>query len=215
MKTGIIFDLDGTLLDTLQDLTDSTNYALGCFGFPPRTCAQIRDAIGNGAHTLIRLSLPEGTDPAMVDQVLATYQPHYKAHCRDKTQPYPGILSSLERLRKKYALAIVSNKPDAATKALCQVYFPGVPAMGENRDCPRKPAPDMVFRAMEVLGVEKCIYVGDSEVDVITAGNAGVPCLSVLWGFRDREVLELAGARHCCDDPHKLFEALDRLAAAL
>ncbi len=212
MKIGILFDLDGTLLDSIQDLTDSTNYALGCFGFPPRTNAQVRAAIGNGARTLIRMSLPDGTDPAVIDQVLAAYQPHYKAHCRDKTQPYPGILPALEQLREKYALAIVSNKPDAAAKALGAQYFPGLPALGETPDCPRKPAPDMVYRAMEALGVEKCIYVGDSEVDVLTAKNAGVPCLIVTEGFRDRKVLEDAGAQYLCEAAGQMADVLDYIA---
>ncbi len=215
MKIGMIFDLDGTLLDSLADLTDSTNYALGVCGFPPRTAMEVRSFVGNGARTLIRLALSEGTDPQWIDKVLEAYQPHYKAHCYDKTAPFPGILSALERLKGKYALAIVSNKPDAATKALAQQYFPGLYALGETPDCPRKPAPDMVHRAMAAMGVEKCIYVGDSEVDVLTARNAGVECLSVLWGFRNRDCLEQAGADHFCLDARELFDDLNRIAASM
>ena len=114
-------------------------------------------------------------------------------------------------LKEKYPLAIVSNKPDSAVKALCADCFPGIYALGETADCPRKPAPDMVFKAMAAIGVEKCIFVGDSEVDVITAQNAGVPCLSVLWGFRDREDMEAVGAEHFCDDTAKLAENLEEI----
>ncbi len=215
MGIGLIFDLDGTLLDTLEDLTDATNYALGVCGFPPRTPRQIRAAVGNGARNQIRRSLPEGAGEEIIDQVLAVYLPHYKAHCQDKTRPYPGILESLEQLQASFPLAIVSNKPDDAAKALAQRYFPGLIALGETPGCPRKPAPDMVHRAMAAMGVEKCIYVGDSEVDVLTARNAGVECLSVLWGFRDREILEQAGAAHYCGDPHRMADALMEIAKAM
>lgn len=211
MKTGILFDLDGTLLDTLEDLKDSVNYALEQYGCPHRTLGEIRDFIGNGAKKLIERSLP-GTpkDPA-VEDVLATYQAYYKTHSKIKTKPYAGIPEALAYLTGKYPVAIVSNKPDAATKLLCKEFFGDVYARGESTDCPRKPAPDMLKKAMEAIGVESCIYVGDSEVDVLTAGNLGVKCLSVLWGFRDREELEKAGGRYFCDDPQKLPELLEQM----
>ena len=211
MKTGILFDLDGTLLDTLEDLTDATNYALAQFGFPPRTVAEVRRFVGNGAQNQIRLSLPEGADPAWIEPVLACYKPYYTAHCQNKTKPYDGILPALQTLAAKYPVAIVSNKPDAAVKALCADYFPGIFALGERSDCPRKPAADMVFKAMEAIGVETCIYVGDSEVDVLTAKNAGVPCLSVLWGFRDIEDMQAVGAEHFCNDTSLLTEKLEEM----
>ena len=209
--TGILFDLDGTLLNTLEDLTDATNYALGRFGFPARTLAEVRRAVGNGAANQIRKSLPEGTPEEMVQQVLAVYKPYYTDHCQIKTRPYEGIIEVLEILKQKYPVAIVSNKPDNAVKILCKQYFDGVFALGESSSCPRKPSPDMVKIAMEALGAQRCIYVGDSEVDVLTAENAGIPCLSVLWGFRDREMLADAGAKHFCKAPAELIKDLKEM----
>ena len=210
MKTGILFDLDGTLLDTLEDLLDATNYALAACGHPPRTLPELRRFVGNGAENQIRLSLPEGAQQD-VQKVLGIYKPYYTAHCQIKTRPYAGIPEQLAVLKEKYPIAIVSNKPDSAVKALCVVHFPGIYALGETADCPRKPAPDMVFKAMADIGVEKCVYVGDSEVDVRTARNAGVPCLSVLWGFRDREDMEAVGAEYFCGDTAKLAETIEEI----
>ena len=215
MKTGILFDLDGTLLDTLDDLTDATNYALARFGFPARSREEIRSFVGNGALNQLRLSVPQGTDPETVQKVLNIYRPYYAAHCQHRTRPYDGILQALERLSREYPVAIVSNKPDAAVKPLCARYFPGIFALGEAPGCPRKPAPDMVFQAMEAIGAEACIYVGDSEVDVLTAENAGVPCLSVLWGFRDRETIEAAGGKRFCDAPQRLYDMLTGMILSL
>ena len=209
--TGILFDLDGTLLDTLDDLLDATNYALAHHGYPPRTKPELRRFVGNGAMNQIRLSLPEGCSPEEVQAVLDTYKPYYTAHCQNKTAPYPGIPEALAELKEKHPIAIVSNKPDAAVKALCADFFPGIYSLGETPDCPRKPAPDMVYKAMSVIGADRCIYVGDSEVDVITAGNAGVPCLSVLWGFRDKEDMEAVGSEHFCDDTSVLAEKIEEL----
>ena len=209
--TGILFDLDGTLLDTLEDLLDATNYALGVHGFPSITLSQLRRFVGNGARNQIRLSVPEGTPPETIDTVLDTYKPYYTAHCQHKTAPYPGILDALAVLKEKYPLAIVSNKPDAAVKALCADYFPGIYSLGEAPDCPRKPAGDMVHKAMAVIGVERCIYVGDSEVDVLTAQNAGVKCVSVLWGFRDKEDMEAVGAEIFCENTAELIEKIEDL----
>lgn len=201
MKTGILFDLDGTLLDTLEDLADSVNHTLEQFGYPVRTREEVRRFVGNGARRLIEQAVPENGD---VDAVLAAFQQYYREHCQIKTKPYDGILEALEVLGQTYPMAIVSNKPDAAVKTLCAQYFSGIYARGESVDCPRKPAPDMVFKAMETIGVERCIYVGDSEVDVLTAQNAGVPCLSVLWGFRDKEEMEAVGGTHFCKNPAEL-----------
>lgn len=202
MSTGILFDLDGTLLNTLEDLADGTNYALSSFGYPERTLEEIRRFVGNGAANLIAQAVPAGQDPA---PVLKAFQAYYPAHCQIKTAPYPGILDALAELGKKYPIAIVSNKPDAAVKPLCAHYFPGIFSLGETAGCPRKPDPAMARRAMEAIGATDCIYVGDSEVDVLTAKNAGVPCLSVLWGFRDRE--QIGGSRYC--------ETVDRLVPML
>lgn len=203
--TGILFDLDGTLLDTLADLTDGVNYALKCHGMPMRTMEEVRAFVGNGAAQLIRCAAGEN---AHWKAVLADFRVYYDSHCRVKTDLYPGIREMLEALGGEYPLAIVSNKPDSAVKLLCRDYFPGIPAMGEHPGCPRKPDPQMLRLAMEQLGVEHCVYVGDSEVDVLTARNAGVPCVSVLWGFRDRRALRQAGAEYFCDSPEKLREVI-------
>ena len=208
MKTGILFDLDGTLLDTLEDLLDATNYALAVYGYQPRTLKELRRFVGNGAENQIRLSLPEGRKEEL-PQVLAAYKPYYTAHCQIKTKPYDGILPALKQLGQKYPIAIVSNKPDSAVKALCADYFPGIYALGETAGCPRKPASDMVFKAMEAIGVERCVYVGDSEVDVLTAKNAGMPCVGVLWGFRDREDLEAAGDCTYCGKTEDLVKIIE------
>lgn len=202
MKTGVLFDLDGTLLDTLADLADAVNVALGQFDYPRRSLEEVRRFVGNGAARLIALAVPDGADP---EPVFAAFRTFYDAHCRVKTGPYPGILEALAQIGREYPVAIVSNKPDSAVKALCADYFPGVYALGECSDCPRKPAPDMVSKAMNAIGIDRCVYVGDSEVDVATAKNVGVPCLSVLWGFRDRQELEQAGAVHFCDHPEQLY----------
>lgn len=213
MKTGILFDLDGTLLNTLEDLLDATNYALRQCGYPERTLSELRRFVGNGAENQIRRSLPEGASPGEVQRVLDVYKPYYTAHCRIKTRPYDGIPQALEALRKHYPVAIVSNKPDGAVKSLCRDLFPGVFALGEVPGCPRKPAPDMVFQALAVIGAERGVYVGDSEVDVITAGNAGLPCVSVLWGFRDREDMDAVGAVHFCQTPLELPACVEAILA--
>ena len=208
MKIGILWDLDGTLLDTLEDLMDGVNYALAQFSLEPRTLEEIRQFVGNGAGQLIHRAVDGRTD----DQaVLDTFRTYYNAHCRIKTKPYEGVTEALAQLGEKYPMAIVSNKPDSAVKPLCEQYFPGIYALGERADCPRKPAADMVFRAMADIGVETCVYVGDSEVDVATAKNAGVKCLSVLWGFRDRDTLEQVGADHFCERTEDLTEILETM----
>ena len=207
--TGILFDLDGTLLDTLEDLLDATNYALKVHGYPARTLKELRRFVGNGAYNQMRLSVPEGTGDREIQQVLDTYKPYYTANCQIKTRPYAGIPEALAVLKEKYPVAIVSNKPDAAVKALCADYFPGIYALGETAGCPRKPAADMVFKAMKAIGVDSCVYVGDSEVDVLTAKNAGVPCVAVTWGFRDREDLEQAGAERFCGRTKELVRIIE------
>ena len=211
MKTGILFDLDGTLLNTLEDLLDATNYALETCGYPPRTLAELRRFVGNGAENQIRMSLPAGAAPEEVQRVLAIYKPYYTAHCQVKTRPYDGVLEALEALKGKYPIAVVSNKPDGAVKALCAEMFPGDFALGETPDCPRKPAPDMITKACQTIGADTCVYVGDSEVDVTTAKNAGVPCLSVLWGFRDKADIEAAGGCCFCDDPACMAQKIEEL----
>ena len=212
MKTGILFDLDGTLLNTLEDLTDSVNHTLTQFGCPTRTIAEIRCFVGTGARNLIRKALPGTPNDPPVEDVLAAYQDWYDTHAQIKTRPYDGILQALSELQNDYPIAIVSNKSDRAVKPLCREYFgEDIFALGETADCPRKPAPDMIYAAMAAIGVETCIYVGDSEVDVFTAKNAGMPCLTVLWGFRDEDYLIENGAEHLCSDPKNLAKALKEL----
>ena len=209
MRIGILFDLDGTLLNTLDDLTDAVNYALAQFDCPPRTPAQVRSYLGNGAKQLIALSLPEHMQP-QVDTVLDVYRTYYNAHCQIKTGPYAGIPEALAKLGEKYPVAVVSNKPDSATKPLIAQYFPGIYALGERSDCPRKPAPDMLKKAMADIGVDACVYIGDSEVDALTARNTGVPCVAVSWGFRDRDVLEESNPEFICDDTADLVEMIEK-----
>ena len=212
MKTGILFDLDGTLLSTLEDLTDAVNYKLGVYNCPKRTIAEVNTFVGYGAEHLIHCSLPgKDTDPP-VKEALATYQAYYATHSQIKTRPYDGILEALAEIRKEFPVAIVSNKPDIATKPLCRDFFGSeIFALGQKDTCPKKPAPDMLYAAMKEIGVDRCIYVGDSEVDVQTAKNAGVPCLSVLWGFRDKACLTEHGAAHFCDDPENLLTCLKEM----
>ena len=213
--TGILFDLDGTLLNTLEDLLDATNYALRTHGYAERTLPELRRFVGNGAANQIRLSLPQGSSAEEAEVVLSTYKPYYTAHCQIKTAPYPGVMEALAVLKEKYPIAIVSNKPDAAVKALCADFFPEIYALGETPDCPRKPAADMVYKAMAAIGADRCVYVGDSEVDVITAANASVPCVSVLWGFRDREDMEAAGGSIFCHKTEDLAACIEETILSL
>ena len=204
MKTGVIFDLDGTLLDTLQDLADSVNYILKANGCQERSLMEIRAMVGNGVRNLILQALPQDKKE-LVDEILPDFRAYYGAHSQIKTCPYGGIAEALEAIRKEFPVAVASNKPDAMVKPLCRTHFGEIYALGERAERPRKPAPDMVYAVMKELGVEKCVYVGDSEVDLETAANAGVPCLSVLWGFRDRDVLEKAGGKYFCRKPEELY----------
>ena len=213
-KVGILFDMDGTLLNTLEDLTDAVNHILQENGCPTRTMEEIRSFVGNGARYLLQKSPPDGDDAPDVDVLLPAYQTYYAANAQVKTRPYDGILEALEEIRKEFPIAVVSNKPDRATKLLSKEYFgEDIFALGESDACPRKPAPDMVYQGMAAIGVDRCIYVGDSEVDIITAKNAGVPCLSVLWGFRDRQCLTENGATHFCEDPRDLPRCLKEMVA--
>lgn len=209
--TGILFDLDGTLLNTLDDLMDAVNHTMEVFGYPRHSREEVRRFVGNGAGQLLRLSVPQGQD---WQAPLEEFQRFYKAHCQAKTAPYPGIPEALAALGK-FPIAIVSNKPDAAVKKLCAQYFPGIYAQGEHPGCPRKPSPDMVRIAMEHIGVDRCIYVGDSEVDVLTAHNAAVPCLSVLWGFRDRAEIQAAGESRFCETPAQMPAMLEEMMKEL
>ncbi|MBE6943732.1 MAG: HAD family hydrolase [Ruminococcaceae bacterium] len=215
MKTGILFDLDGTLLDTLGDLHTAVNYALSVFGYPGREKGEIRSYLGNGMRNLIKCAMPEGVTEQQVDETLSIYQPYYDSHNLILTRPYDGILPALEELKGKYAIGVVSNKQDTAVKPMCARFFgETLYALGEVPGCPRKPAPDMLYKAMAEIGVEKAVYVGDSEVDLRVAENAGLPCLLVTWGFRDKAQLIAAGGKHFCDDPAELAAAVEALIYA-
>ena len=195
----VIFDLDGTLLDTLQDLADSTNYALSVHRMPARTLEEVRTFVGNGVGRLIHLAVPEGTPAEEEAACLADFRAHYLLNMENKTAPYPGVPALLEHLQAAgIRTAVVSNKFDGAVKGLCQNYFGDrLPvAIGESQGVARKPAPDTVFRAQAELGsqAEGAVYIGDSDVDIQTAQNSGLPCISVSWGFRDEAFLQEHGA---------------------
>lgn len=210
----IIFDLDGTLLNTLEDLMDSVNFALTINNFPKRSLDEIRKFVGNGVARLIELSIPNGTNNPEYEKCLNDFKTHYSKNMQNKTGPYDGIIELLRQLSDDgYKMAIVSNKFDAAVKELNKVLFDKYikVAIGEGKDTTKKPAPDMVFKALSELDskVDETIYVGDSEVDVQTAKNSGVICVGVTWGFRDREVLEEKGAEYIINRPMELLNIIN------
>lgn len=210
---AIIWDLDGTLMDTLQDLFLSVNHALGCYNMPHRTLEEVRHFVGNGVRRLMELAVPGGTENPLFEEVFAEFTRHYVLHCQDNTGLYPGIKETLADLKAKgYRMAIVSNKLQAGVDELYEAYFKDLVevAIGERPDVKRKPQPDMVHLAMRHLGVSanETVYIGDSEVDVATARNAGIPCISVLWGFRDRDTLVQHGASLLVNKPQELVEML-------
>lgn len=209
----VIFDLDGTLLDTLTDLHLSVNFALDKFGYSPRSREEIRSFVGNGIKRLIGLCLPNDEANPDFEKVFAAFKEHYKDNCRNNTVPYHGISELLSKLKSKHiGIAIVSNKADFAVNELNEEFFKEYVsvAIGESADIPRKPAPDMIFVAMKNLNCEKhnSIYVGDSEVDIETAKNAGIPCISVLWGFRTEAELEKCGAKAFAEKPMDILKYL-------
>lgn len=210
---AVLYDMDGTVLDTLEDMADSVNESLSRFGLPPVTLDKVRRSVGNGARKLIFRVVPEGTDPALTERVLAFYKPWYDAHCRVKTRPYAGVPELMARLRDRgIAQAIISNKPDPAVQELARAFFPGLleTAVGESAAVRTKPNPDAILAAVKQMGVplEQCVYVGDSEVDVEAARNAGLDCISVSWGFRSVEQLLAAGAARIVSDPAGLEAAI-------
>lgn len=210
---AVIFDLDGTLLNTLEDLKDSVNYALLKFGMPERSLEEIRHFVGNGVQKLIERALPAEASQTAFEQVFAAFKEYYGVHCNDKTKLYPGILELLTELRKHgYKTAIVSNKLQSAVDTLKELYFKEyiTVAIGGRKDMPKKPAPDMLEEALKQLDVvsENAVYVGDSEVDIETAANADMKCISVTWGFRTREEQEDAGGSVFVNNPMEIFDLL-------
>lgn len=205
-----IFDLDGTLLNTLNDLAASTNYALRTHGMPERSIEEVRQFVGNGVGKLMERAIPGGITNPSFDNTFNTFREHYLIHNLDTTRPYNGIEETLHALKKRgKALAIVSNKFYTATQELARHFFPDTisVAIGERDGIRRKPAPDTVTEALKQLGKGKegAVYIGDSEVDIMTAKNCGIPCISVLWGFRDRKFLVEHDARCLISSPEKLL----------
>ena len=203
---AVIFDLDGTLLNTLEDLLDSVNYAMSVLEMPVRSYEEIRHFVGNGIRRLLELSVPEGDKNPQFEQAFTLFKKYYGEHCNDKTDLYPGIIDLLKRLKEEgFQMAIVSNKYFEGVEALKEQYFKEYldVAIGEREGIRKKPAPDTVLTALGELGIsrERAVYVGDSEVDLATAANTGMDCITVGWGFRTRKEQEMAGAKVFADRP--------------
>lgn len=204
-----IFDLDGTILDTLDDLANSTNAALCEYSLPPRTNDEVRAFVGNGIRLLIERAVPKNTNSDTVDKVFSYFKQHYAVHCFDNTRPYDGINNLLDTLRNAGCkTAVVSNKADFAVVELCKKYFDGKFdfAVGERENVKKKPCPDSVYESAKALNMSlsDAVYIGDSDVDILTAKNAGIPCISVTWGFRDPEFLKSSGATTIVNSPAEI-----------
>lgn len=213
MYSTYIFDLDGTLLNTLDDLAASVNYALRQYGMPEHPVDAVRRFVGNGVRLLMQRAVPEGADNPMFEEIFATFRQYYMAHSLDTTKPYENMPQVLATLRSNGCrIAVVSNKMMAATQELCRYFFPDTVevAIGEDEasGIRKKPAPDTVDAALQALGVGKdgAVYVGDSDVDILTACHAGIPCISVLWGFRDKAFLQSHGATTYITHPDELLK---------
>lgn len=213
--TTVIFDLDGTLLDTLEDLKNATNYALKTCKMPERTLEEVRCFVGNGVKNLMIRAVPGGEENPQFERAFDTFKEYYGAHCNDATRAYDGIPALLQELKNNgYAMAIVSNKIDSAVQELKNRYFPQVEvAIGDRENLSRKPQPDSVYLALKELGrrKEEAVYVGDSDVDLDTARNAGLPCISVLWGFRDKAFLTEHGAKCFVEKPMEITDVLKKM----
>lgn len=207
---AVIFDLDGTLLNTLEDLTDAVNHVMRQFNYPEHTIEEIRSFVGNGIKLLIERSLPYGKDNPEFDKVFSEFKSYYTSHCQIKTRPYDGIMELISSLKEQgYKLAIVSNKNQSAVTELNNIYFSDYisTAIGEKEGVRKKPAPDTVIKALSELGIssDDAVYVGDSDVDRETAKNSDMDCISVTWGFRDRKLLESLKPYAIIDKPAELF----------
>lgn len=208
-----IFDMDGTILDTLEDLKNATNYALRTNGLPERTLDEVRQFVGNGILLLIQRAVPDDTEDIMIQQVFQTFTAYYAEHCADATNPYDGILPLIQSLRTAgIKTAVVSNKADFAVQELVKTYFDGCfdAAVGERTGIQKKPAPDSVYEVISALHMEKsdAIYIGDSDVDLATAKNAGLPCIAVEWGFRTHDFLVEHGADILVTKPEEILDIL-------
>lgn len=211
---AVIFDLDGTLLDTLDDLYNAVNHTMDVFGYPHRTRDEVRRFVGNGVDKLIELSLPGGADDVCLAEAIKEYRSFYKDNSENLTKPYRGINEVINKLVDEgYSVAVVSNKIHTSTVYLCKKYFPRIEfAFGERESegVRRKPHPDMLVSAAEVIGagIEECVYIGDSEVDILTANNAGIDCISVLWGFRDKDYLVENGGTVFAETPDEMYNII-------
>ena len=212
-KKLIVFDMDGTILDTLDDLKESLNVTFRKFGFPERTKEEVRGFVGNGIPKLIERAVPAGTEASVQEKVLKAFLEYYQVHCNDFTHAYEGIQELMAWLKAQgYLIAVASNKADPAVMKLCDIYFDGLVdfAVGDLPGQEKKPAPDMVNRVLATLQIDKeeAVYIGDSEVDIATAGNAGLDCIVVTWGFRDRDLLEKNGGRIFADTTEQVKDIL-------
>lgn len=212
---SVVFDLDGTLLDTLGDLRDSVNFALQKNSLPKRTTEEIRYFVGNGIRLLIELSVPENTPIEITDKCFQDFKEYYKEHSAILTKPYDDIIDLMKTLKSKgVKIGVVSNKADFAVKTLMEDYFSGLYdcAYGERAGVPRKPEPDGVLDAIKEMGseIENTVYIGDSEVDVVTSKNAKLPCIAVTWGFRDKKVLESLNPEYIVDSPKEILNIIER-----
>ena len=206
-----IFDLDGTLLSTLEDLKNSCNFALSSFGLPERSLEEVRQFVGNGVELLMKRAVPNNTDNKLFTKVFETFKEYYLIHNLDTTKPYDGVLEMLDELnRAGKNIAVVSNKFYEATVELCRHFFGDRVrvAIGERADIRKKPAPDTVDEAFKLLGVsrENAVYIGDSDVDLATARNSILPCISVLWGFRDKDFLIEHGGNTFVTEPSQILD---------
>lgn len=209
----LIFDLDGTILNTLEDLADSLNVILDQYGYPQRTLSEVRGFVGNGIRLLVKRAMPEESSETAVDQLYQDFICYYQQHCMDKTRPYEGIPELLREVRSRgYHTAVVSNKADQAVRTLCDKYFVGLfdVAVGERDGISRKPAPDSVNEILSILQVsrERAVYIGDSDVDIATARNAGMDGIIVTWGFKDSDFLQKMGARCLVSSPGEILNIL-------
>lgn len=206
-----VFDMDGTILDTLGDLANATNYALRMNGQRERSIDEVRRFVGNGIEKLIRRAVEDGTGEDVIQKVYQDFMPYYREHCADLTKPYDGIVETMRKLKERgVLLAVVSNKADPAVQILCRQYFDGIfdVSVGEKPGIAKKPAPDMVNEVLGKLGVARhdAVYIGDSDVDVATAKNSGLDEIIVKWGFRDEEFLREHGARRFAESPKEILQ---------
>ena len=214
MINTVVFDMDGTVLNTLDDLTDAVNYVFSKFDLPPRSQEEYRKFFGNGIGYAMKCAAPEGTPDSLFDKMIPVFREYYDKHCLDKTRPYEGILELMKALKDKgYKMAIVSNKIDSAVKELNERFFSEyvTVSIGEKAGIKRKPAADTVLAALDELGSsrDEAIYVGDSEVDLQTARNSGLSCIAVLWGFRDKDLLIENGATTFAEKPMDVARILE------